>query len=141
MASNAMIVVCILILLQAAIQDDVEHPDAIQFFNSDKVETATLLLQLMVYSFLVVWQFYEFVGTATFAWEGMAALAIPLQGSAHKSTRPVFPTLFFWTTGCKCPICCVLYVLLVLSVIHPYCILHAMYATTRYCCDLFIHSG
>ena len=45
MASNAMIVVCILILLQAAIQDDIEHPDAIQFFNSDKVETATLLLQ------------------------------------------------------------------------------------------------
>jgi len=79
MASSGMVAICIAILLSTAITDDIKHPKSMQLFNSNK--------------------FYEFVGTATFAWEGMAALAIPLQGNADCHTRPLYGNIFVKTTA------------------------------------------
>jgi len=71
--------ICVLMTVESAIQDDVEHGKALQLFNGDR--------------------FYEFVGTAIFAWEGMAALCLPLQASAAKDTRDNFLLLFVCTTA------------------------------------------
>lgn len=77
--ATVMIGICILLMVQAAIKDDVQHGNALHLFNSDR--------------------FYEFVGTAVFAWEGMAALCLPLQASAARESRESFIVLFVITTA------------------------------------------
>ena len=63
----------------AAISDDTNRQHSIKAFNSNK--------------------FYEFVGTASFAWEGMAALAVPLATASSEGAKLQFRGLFVWTTA------------------------------------------
>eukprot|EP00658_Telonema_sp_P-2_P049525 TRINITY_DN37675_c0_g1_i2.p1 TRINITY_DN37675_c0_g1~~TRINITY_DN37675_c0_g1_i2.p1 ORF type:complete len:317 (-),score=79.89 TRINITY_DN37675_c0_g1_i2:816-1766(-) len=79
-ASSWMIVACLFVLLGSAVQDDADHSSTgLTLFNSAR--------------------FDQFVGTASFAWEGMAALAIPLANASSKQARNEFTQLFQWTTA------------------------------------------
>lgn len=77
---STLIVFSIIVLVAYASIQVTEDPDYVTAFDSK--------------------DFFEFIGTSAFMWEGMGSVVIPLQSSVRSDLRQGFPRLFQVTTTC-----------------------------------------